>query len=159
MSRLSVITEFCDGHDLGYEVTSNTVVVTVAGTARHQVTVAFSVGDKYLRAESFVCRQPDENHEAVYRWLLEQNARLLIVSFRIDRFGDVYLGGGVPVTWTTPEFLDSLLGVMVSTVDGSFNHILEAGFRSAIEREWAWRTSRGLDARNLEAFRHLLDPE
>ncbi len=52
------------------------------------------------RVHAFVCRQPDENHEGVYRWLLERNLRMFGVAFAVDAAGDIYLdapaaaGGG-----------------------------------------------------------------
>ena len=105
--------------------------------------------------QSFVARKPDESHEAVYRWLLEQNARLIGVAFSVDSFGDIYLTGGLPAEAVTENSLDLLVGIVVATSDASFNTLLELGFRSAIEREWQWRTSRGLNADNLAAFEHL----
>ena len=42
---------------------------------------------------AFVCRQPDENHERVYRWLLERNLKMYGVAFAVDRLGDIYLDG------------------------------------------------------------------
>jgi hypothetical protein len=35
--------------------------------------------------------------------------------------------------------------------------LLELGFRSAIEKEWAWRTTKGMDMANLQAFAHLFE--
>ena len=32
-------------------------------------------GEHSLQVEAFFCRQPDENHAAFYRFLLERNAR------------------------------------------------------------------------------------
>ena len=43
--------------------------------------------------------------------------------------------------------------------DTPFNELLALGFLNSMRREWAWRVSRGESLRNLEAFRHLLEPE
>ena len=51
------------------------------------------VGDHALAVHAFVCRNPDENHEGVYRWLLGRNLRLYGVAFAIDHNGDIYLDG------------------------------------------------------------------
>jgi hypothetical protein len=51
--------------------------------------------------------------------------------------------------------LDQVMGAVLAEADGSFNHILELGFRSSIEREWRWRLSRGEPTANLAAFEHL----
>ena len=79
------------------------------------------------------------------------------MSYSVDRYGDIYLAGAVPIESVTADLIDAVLGVVVHHADESFNVLLELGFRSAIEREWAWRNSRGLDTANLAAFQHLLD--
>ena len=47
------------------------------------------VGEHSLAIHAFVCRNPDENHEGVYRWLLTRNLRLYGVAFAIDANGDI----------------------------------------------------------------------
>jgi len=115
------------------------------------------VGDHSLHVEAFFCRRPDENHEAVYRWLLERNARMFAVSFAIDNVGDVYLVGRLPLSAVTVEDIDRVLGSVLTYSDDWFDTVLELGFRSSIEREWQWRVKRGESLRNLEAFAHLFD--
>jgi Mg/Co/Ni transporter MgtE len=46
---------------------------------------------------------------------------------------------------------------LLTYADESFDTMLEIGFASAIQREWAWRTSRGESTANLAAFRHLAE--
>ena len=55
-------------------------------------------GEHSLQVEAFFCRQPDENHAAFYRFLLERNARMYGVHFALDRTGDVYLTGRLPLS-------------------------------------------------------------
>ena len=100
-------------------------------------------------------RHPDENDAAVHRWLLERNLQLYGVSYAIDRLGDIYLAGQLPLAVVTPDELDRLLGSVLEAADGSFNTLLELGFASAIRKEYAWRVSRGESTRNLDAFTHL----
>jgi hypothetical protein len=139
-------------------INDDTVIMTVSGSHRHRIAIVVSVGDRYLKVQSFVARRPDEQHETVYRWLLEHNTRLIGVAFGLDSYGDIYLSGGLPAEAVTQESLDLLVGIIVTVSDSSFNTLLELGFRSAIEREWQWRTSRGLNADNLAAFEHLRPP-
>jgi hypothetical protein len=115
------------------------------------------IGDHALAAHAFVCRNPDENHQAVYRWLLSRNLRLYGVAFGIDHAGDIYLDGRLPLDAVTPEAVDRLLGSVLTYADESFNTILELGFATSIRREWEWRLSRGESTRNLEAFRGWLE--
>ena len=115
------------------------------------------VGDHSLAVHAFVCRNPDENHEMVYRWLLARNLRLYGVAFGIDHTGDIYLDGRLSLAAVTPEEVDRLLGAVLTYADESFNTILELGFATSIRREWEWRVSRGESTRNLEAFRGWLE--
>lgn len=118
-------------------------VVTLPGTRKLSTTCSLRVGRHSLSVNAFVVRHPDENEPAVHRWLLERNLRLYGVSYAVDRLGDVYLAGKLPLSSVTPEELDRLLGVVLEEADGSFNTLLEMGFASAIRREYAWRVSRG----------------
>ena len=92
---------------------------------------------------AFVCRKPDENHERVYRWLLERNLKMYGVAFAVDRLGDIYLDGRLPLAAVTPDELDRLLGSVLTYADESFNTILELGFATSIRKEWEWRKLRG----------------
>jgi Putative bacterial sensory transduction regulator len=116
------------------------------------------VGAHSLHVEAFFVRQPDENHAAFYRWLLERNARMFAVSFAVDNVGDVYLTGRLPLVAVTPEEIDRILGSVLTYSDEWFDKALELGFRSSIEREWDWRVKRGESLRNLEAFAKFADP-
>ncbi|WP_030610178.1 YbjN domain-containing protein [Streptomyces sclerotialus] len=130
-------------------------VVKLPGTRKLSTTCSLLVGRHSLSVNAFVVRRPDENHEAVHRWLLERNTRLYGVSYAVDKLGDVYLVGKLPLAAVTPEELDRILGTVLENADGSFNTLLEMGFASAIRKEYEWRVARGESTRNLEAFAHL----
>ncbi|SCK05574.1 YbjN domain-containing protein [Streptomyces sp. WMMB 322] len=132
-----------------------TYVVTLPGTRKLSTTCSLAVGRHSLSVNAFVVRCPDENHAAVHRWLLERNTRLYGVSYALDKLGDIYLAGRLPLGAVTPEEVDRLLGAVLENADGSFNTLLEMGFATAIRREYEWRTSRGESTRNLDAFTHL----
>jgi hypothetical protein len=134
-----------------------TVVVTLPGHHKLRTTTSLTVGEHALTINAFVARNPDENHEAVYRWLLERNQRMYAVSFAVDHLGDIYLVGRVSLDAVTATELDRLLGSVLEYADGAFNTILELGFATAIRREWAWRRSRGESTANLAAFSHLAE--
>ncbi|WP_203338776.1 YbjN domain-containing protein [Nocardioides limicola] len=119
--------------------------------------VRLDVGEHALGVHAFVCRRPDENHERVYRWLLERNLKTFGVAFAVDRLGDIYLDARLPLSAVNPADLDQLLGSVLAQADGSFNTLLELGFASSIRKEWRWRLDRGESTRNLEAFRGWLE--
>jgi hypothetical protein len=112
-------------------------------------------GEHSLQVEAFFCRQPDENHAAFYRFLLERNARMYGVHFALDRTGDVYLTGRLPLSATSESEIDTLLGCILTYSDETFNEALRIGFASAILREWAWREKRGESLANLRPFADL----
>jgi len=113
-------------------------------------------GEHSLQVEAFFCRQPDENHAAFYRFLLERNARMYGVHFALDRTGDVYLTGRLPLSATSETEIDTLLGCVLAYSDETFNEALRIGFASAIMREWAWREKRGESLANLRPFADLV---
>jgi Putative bacterial sensory transduction regulator len=136
---------------------SSVVEVVLPGERKLQTTCRFEVGDHALSVHAFVARNPDENHEVVYRWLLERNLKMYAVSFAVDSAGDIYLDGRLPLHAVTAEEVDRLLGAVLTYADESFNTILELGFATSIRREWDWRRSRGESTRNLDAFRGWLE--
>ena len=144
--------------DLDWEESADGVFdVVLPGQRKLQTPVRLEVGPHALSVHAFVCRKPDENFEAVYRWLLERNLRMFGVAFALDALGDIFLDARLPLTVVTPEELDRLLGSVLTYVDESFNQILELGFATSIRKEWEWRVANGESTANLEAFRGWLE--
>ena len=157
---VAVVREYLAGSDLEWQELagqSGVFTVVLPGEKKLQTPVRLDVGRHALGVHAFVARRPDENHERVYRWLLERNLKLYGVAFAVDHLGDIYLDGRVPLAAVSHDELDRLLGSVLSYADESFNTILELGFASSIRKEWEWRTSRGESTKNLEAFRGLLE--
>lgn len=127
------------------------------GEKKLQTPVRLDVGPHALGVHAFVCRNPDENHRAVYRWLLEKNLRMYAVAFAVDADGDIYLDARLPLSSVTPDELDRLLGSVLTYADESFNPLLELGFASAIRKEWEWRIANDQPTHNLDAFRGWLE--
>lgn len=130
-------------------------VVALPGTRKLSTACSLLLGDHTLSVNAFVVRSADENHEGVYRWLLERNAKLAGIAFAIDNLGDVYLVGRLPLAAVTPAEVDRLLGTVLEAADNSFNTLLELGFATSIRREWEWRLKRGEPTFNLAAFERL----
>ena len=141
------------------EVADGVFSFALPGEKKLQTPVRLDVGPHALGVHAFVCRRPDENHERVWRWLLERNLKMYAVAFACDHHGDIYLDARLPLAVATPEELDRLLGSVLSYADESFNAILELGFASSIRKEWEWRKLRGESTRNLDAFRGWLEAE
>jgi hypothetical protein len=157
-SPSSLIEQFCFDEGLACERTgAGSFAITLPGSRKLSTVCNLIVGEHSLRVEAFVMRQPDENREELWAWLLRRNARMYGVSFAIDGNGDVYLTGRLPLHAVTTEELDRVLGSVVTYADESFNPMLEIGFGSAIRREWEWRVSRGESLDNLRAFEKFIE--
>ena len=157
-AALSTVRSTLAASDLVWtELDGGRFTVELPGERKLSTPCRLDVGEHALGVHAFVCRQPDENHERVYRWLLERNLKTFGVAFAVDRTGDIYLDGRLPLSTVTPDEVDRLLGAVLTYADESFNTILELGFATSIRREWDWRRSRGESTRNLEAFRGWLE--
>jgi putative sensory transduction regulator len=134
-------------------------VLNLPGEKKLKTVASLVAGESTLSVSAFVIRNPDENHEEFYRYLLRKNLRLPGLAYAIDASGDVYVTGRVPAPGVDAAYLDQLLGVLLQAADSHFNELLAIGFLSSMRKEWAWRVSRGEPTRNLDAFRHLLEDE
>ena len=141
--RETILTVLKDSELEFTEFAEGVFEVVLPGERKLQTTCRLEIGKHALGIHAFVARNPDENHEGVYRWMLEHNLKMFGVSFAIDASGDIYLDGRLPLQAVTVDELDRLLGAVLSYSDDSFNTILELGFASSIRKEWAWRESRG----------------
>src|ERR1700727_3771515 len=139
-----VLATVLEGLGLAYERPEpHAYLVRLAGEHKLATMTWLIAGEHSLQVEAFFCRQPDENHAAFYRFLLERSSRMYGVHFALDRTGDVYLTGRLPLAAITEAEIDRLLGCVLSYCDEAFNEALMIGFASAIRREWAWRGKRG----------------
>ena len=158
MTASDVIRGYLDANEIDYESTTpGNFSITLPGEKKLQTPVRLDVGEHALGVHAFVCRNPDENHARVYRWLLERNLRMYAVAFAVDHAGDIYLDARLPLSSITEDELDRILGSVLAHADASFNALLELGFASSIRKEWDWRLSRGESTANLEAFRGWLE--
>jgi hypothetical protein len=155
----ALIESVCAEGSLDWEKTGeHSYAAILPGTHKLKTVCNLVVGEHALRIEAFVMRQPDENRERLWAWLLQRNARMYGVAFATDKVGDVYLTGRIGLAGVTAEELDRLLGAVLSYADESFDTMLEIGFGSAIRREFEWRVERGQSLANLQAFAHLMEP-
>ena len=160
MSAATIIQAALDEALLDYETPApGQFFVKLPGQHKLATNCWLVVGQHALLVEAFVCRKPDENHEQFQRFLLRRNARMYAVAFSLDKAGDVYLVGRLPLHAVTVEELDRVLGCVLAYADESFDRLLELGFASSIRREWVWRHKRGESTANLAAFARFADPD
>ena len=154
----TIIIEALDASEQKYvEHQRGVFEVTLPGEKKLQTTCRLAIGRHALGVHAFVARNPDENHQVVYRWLLERNLKMIGVAFAVDSAGDIYLDGRLPLHAVTADEVDRILGSVLTYADESFNTILELGFATSIRKEYEWRKDRGESMHNLEAFRGWLD--
>jgi Putative bacterial sensory transduction regulator len=133
------------------------LIVELPGERKLITNTLMSIGEHSVRVEAFVCRRPDENHEAVYRFMLKRNRRLYGVAYTLDNIGDIYLIGRMALDVVNVDEIDRVLGQVLEAVNNDFNTFLELGFATSIRKEWAWRVARGESLKNLKAFEHLIE--
>src|SRR5690606_28132980 len=109
MSAAQVIESTLESNGLEYRNKGEgRYFVTLPGNKKLQTNCWLILTEHALLLEAFVCRQPDEAHEEVFRYLLQRNAKLYGVHYTLDRNGDIYLVGRIGLHAVTPEELDRL---------------------------------------------------
>lgn len=104
--------------------------IRLAQQARDFTTVWFDVGDLTVRAEAYVLPAPPHNGAAFYRYCLAKNASAWPVAFEVDRRGDLFIAGRVPLARLAPETLDGIVGAIYAMVDASFRTLVRIGFQN-----------------------------
>jgi hypothetical protein len=136
----TVITAALDDLGLAYDhVERGSFLVTLQGEHKLRTMTWLVVGDHTLGVEAFFMRAPAENTAGTYAFLLGRNARTYGVHFSIDRVGDVFLTGQLPLAAVTGDEIDRILGCVGTYADENFDPAIALGFAGAIERERAWR--------------------
>ncbi len=151
-----VISDWCAESGVEFDRTApGEFAIVLPGEQKLRSTVSVTVGAHTVVINAFVIRHPDENVEAVHRFLLQRNLAIFGLAYAIDHLGDVFLVGTLPSTGLTTDDFDRLMGSVLLNADAVFNQLLELGFASAIRAEWDWRLRAGESTRNLAAFEHL----
>ncbi|WP_261568697.1 YbjN domain-containing protein [Frankia gtarii] len=147
-TRLDIlITDALTDLDLAYErIDAGSFLVTLEGEHKLRTMTWLVVQDHTLLVEAFFMRAPAENAAGTYAFLLNRNARTYGVHFSVDRVGDIFLTGQIPLLAVTAEEIDRILGCVGTYADDNFDPAIALGFASAIEREKAWRAKLAADA-------------
>ncbi len=102
--------------------------VRMAQRVRDFTTVWFDVGDRTVGVEAYVLPAPPGDAAEVHRQCLRRNESAWRVHFALDRHGDVFLLGRVPLDELSAEELDAVLGAVYEAVEVSFRSLVRAGF-------------------------------
>ena len=103
--------------------------VRMAQQTRDFTTVWVEPGERTVGFEAYVLPPPPHNREEVHRQLLVRNHGAWRVHFAIDRSGEIYLRGRIPVLAATEETLEYVFGEVYQLIELAFRPLLEAGYR------------------------------
>ena len=79
-------------------------VVTLPGEKKLRTVASLVAGERELSVSAFVIRNPDEDHERFYRYLLRRNLRLPGLAYSVDDSGGHW---GAPLIGIQPACLYS----------------------------------------------------
>ncbi len=109
-------------------------LVRLKGDERDVITLWFSLRQRTVHVETEVMPAPEENREALYRFMLVKNAELRELHLAIGPEDGIYLVTEVPINEVTVERLDELVGAAVTYVDEIFPTAMTMGLPSLYRR-------------------------
>ena len=128
--RAQVLRDYLADNDLEYSEEDGVFSFALPGERKLQTPVRLDLGEHALGVHAFVCRKPDEEHERVYRWLLERNLKTYAVSYAVDHVGDIYLDARLPLALVTAGRSSTrLLGSVLDPCRRLVQHHPRAGLR------------------------------
>jgi hypothetical protein len=104
--------------------------VRLAGEERATFTIWFTLRQRSLFFETQLLPAPEENHAALYEFLLRRNATLHGLTFSIGPEDGIFLGGHVPVAAVDAAELDRITGSTYAYVERFFRPAMRIGFSS-----------------------------
>ena len=97
---------------------------------REATTIWFDVGDLTVGFEAYLLPAPPAGAGEVYRHCLARNHRAWPAAIAIDRRGDLFVLGRIPLDGLTSDRLDEAVGAVYEVVELSFPALLRLGYRS-----------------------------
>jgi hypothetical protein len=113
--------------------------VLVPSYFKEAIPVSLVLGDRFLRAEAFFLRSPEDRAADAYRLLLRRNLDTPWWRFAVSDAGDVTMVTDVPREAVDEGVLDQLLGGVVRLTDETYRPY----FRLAYEQSLADQVARG----------------
>ncbi len=102
--------------------------VELPSIKRGVIGVGLRAHERTVRLGTFVMRAPDRDHEAVYRRMLERNLQMAFWRFGLDPDGDLILAAHLEAARLVPETLDTVLGLLVTYIDETYEGLVRLGF-------------------------------
>lgn len=112
-------------------------LIRLRGEERDVITLWLSLRQRTVFVETELMPAPEENIEALYRYLLVKNHELRELHLAIGPEAGIYLVTQVPVAELTAERMDELVGATVTYVDDMFPTVMSMGLPSIYRRRRA----------------------
>lgn len=112
-------------------------LIRLKGEERDVITLWLSLRQRTVFVETELMPAPEENVEALYRYLLVKNHELRELHLAIGPEAGIYLVTQVPVGELTVERMDELVGATVTYVDDMFPTVMTMGLPSMYRRRRA----------------------
>ena len=109
-------------------------LIRLRGEEKSVITIWVSLRQRTAHFETEVMPAPEENREALYRYLLVKNADLYGLHLAIGPEEGIYLVTSVPHGEVSVERLDELVGATVTYVDEIFPTAMSMGLASLYRR-------------------------
>lgn len=109
-------------------------MVRLRGEEKDVIALWLTLRQRTVHLETEVMPAPEENREALYRYLLVKNAALRGLHLAIGPEDGIYLVARVPMGELTVERLDELVGATVLYVDEIFPTAMAMGLASLYRR-------------------------
>lgn len=112
-------------------------LIRLKGEERDVITLWLSLRQRTVFVETELMPAPEENVEALYRYLLVKNHELRELHLAIGPEAGIYLVTQIPVGEVTVERMDELVGATVTYVDDMFPTVMTMGLPSMYRRRRA----------------------
>jgi Putative bacterial sensory transduction regulator len=112
-------------------------LIRLKGEERDVITLWLSLRQRTVFVETELMPAPEENVEALYRYLLVKNHELRELHLAVGPEAGIYLVTQVPIGEVTVERMDELVGATVTYVDDMFPTVMSMGLPSMYRRRRA----------------------
>jgi hypothetical protein len=109
-------------------------LIRLKGDEKDVITVWLSLRQRTVFAESEVIPAPEENREALFRYLLVKNAELRDLHLAIGPEDGIYLMTHIPINEVSVERLDELVGATLTYVDEIYPTAMSMGLPTLYRR-------------------------
>ncbi len=109
-------------------------LIRLKGDEKDVITLWLSLRQRTVHVETEVTPAPEENREALYRYLLVKNAELRELHLAIGPEDGIYLTAQIPSLEVTTERLDEVVGATLTYVEEIFPTAMTMGLPSLYRR-------------------------